>query len=61
MKKEYIVDGFKKYIVAKNNDGLYDYEYQEYSEICNCWYNVSRHKNYTKEAIEYCLEIYINF
>lgn len=60
MKKEYI-KGIYKFIVSKNERNLYDYSYQEYSEICDCWYNVSRDKDYTKEALEMTLDIVIDF
>lgn len=58
--KEY-VKGFKKFIVTKNERGLYDYAYQEYSEMCNCWYNMSKVNNFEKTALEDWLDIVIDF
>ncbi len=58
--KEY-VKGIHKFIVTKNEKGLYDYEMQEYSEICNVWIYLSKDNNYPKEVLEEYLNIKIDF
>lgn len=58
--KEYI-KGEQKFIVIKNDRGLYNYIMQEYSEICKCWNNINADCNYTKEALEFHLDIKIDF
>jgi hypothetical protein len=58
--KEYI-KGNIKFIVIKNEKGLYDYQSQEYSEICGTWVNTSKQKNFTRVALEDWLDIKIDF
>ena len=60
MEKEYI-KGNIKFIVRKNERGLYDYQSQEYSDINKCWVNMSKFKNFTRVALEDWLDIVINF
>ena len=59
-KKEYIKNDIK-FIVTKNEKGLYDYQSQEYSKICDCWVNMSKQKNFTKVALQDWLNIVIDF
>lgn len=47
-----LIENDKMWNFKKNERGLYDVEYLEYSIICKCWYKVSYSKNYTKEAIK---------
>jgi hypothetical protein len=56
--KEYI-KGEHKYIVIKNEKGLYDYQSQEL--VNGNWINMSKQKNFTRVALENWLEIEINF
>lgn len=60
MKKEYIRNDIK-FIVTKNDKGLYDYQSQEYSHICKCWVNMARFKDFTRVALEDWLDIKIDF
>ena len=50
-----------KFIVSKNERGLYDYKSQEYSYISKCWVNMSHFENFTKEALQDWLDIVIDF
>ena len=58
--KEYI-NGNIKFIVIKNEKGLYDYQSQEYSDICKCWVNMSKQKDFTRISLEDFLDIRIDF
>lgn len=58
--KEYI-KGDIKFIVSKNEKGLYDYQSQEYSKICNCWVNMSKQTDWNKNTLEDWLDIVIDF
>lgn len=58
--KEYI-KGNLKFIVRKNEKGLYDYQSQEYSEICKNWVNMSKQTNFTRVCLEDFLDIKIDF
>ena len=58
--KEY-VKGDLKFIVSKNERNLYDYQSQEYSEICGVWVNMGKQKNFTKVCLEDFLDIIIDF
>lgn len=58
--KEYI-KGDLKFIVSKNERGLYDYQSQEYSHICKCWVNMSKHTNWKKATLQDWLDIVIDF
>lgn len=58
--KEY-VKGNLKFIVRKNKKGLYDYQSQEYSEICKTWVNMSKQKDFTRVCLEDFLDIRIDF
>ena len=58
--KEYI-KGEHKYIVTRNDKGLYDYQSQEYSKICDCWVNMSKQYGFTRVALEDYLDIEIDF
>lgn len=60
MEKEYI-KGNIKFIVTKDEKGLYNFQSQEYSEICKCWVNMSKFSNFTKAALEDWLDIKIDF
>ena len=58
--KEYI-KGNLKFIVRKNERGLYDYQSQEYSEICKTWVNMSKQTDFTIDSLEDFLDIKIDF
>lgn len=58
--KEYI-KGELKFIVSKNERGLYDYQSQEYSHISKCWVNMSKQTNWKKVTLEDWLDIVIDF
>lgn len=58
--KEYI-KGDIKFIVTKNDKGLYDYQSQEYSKINNIWVNMGKGFNFTRVAMEGYLDIVIDF
>lgn len=58
--KEYI-KGNLKFIVRKNERGLYDYQSQEYSEICKTWVNMSKQTDFTRDSLEDFLDIKIDF
>ncbi len=58
--KEYF-RGDLKFIIEKDEKGLYSYKSQEYSKICNVWVNISKEKNFNKEALENYLNIKIDF
>lgn len=58
--KEYI-KGDLKFIVSKNERGLYDYQSQEYSHICKCWVNMSKQTNWKKATLQDWLDIVIDF
>lgn len=58
--KEY-VKGNLKFIVRKNEKGLYDYQSQEYSEMCKTWVNMSKQTNFTRVCLEDFLDIRIDF
>lgn len=58
--KEFI-KGDLKYIVNKDDNGLYSYQSQEFSKICNKWINMSKAKNFTRSALEDFLDIRIDF
>ena len=60
MKKEFI-KGNIKYLVSKNERGLYSYQSQEYSDINKCWINISKQTNFTRVALEDWLDIVIDF
>ena len=60
MEKEYI-KGNIKFIVRKNERGLYDYQSQEYSDINKCWVNMSKQKDFTRVCLEDFLDIRIDF
>ena len=56
--KEYI-KGEHKFIVIKNEKGLYNYQSQEL--VNNEWVNMSKQKDFTRVALEDWLEIEIDF
>lgn len=58
--KEYI-KGDIKFIVSKNERGLYDYQSQEYSYINKCWVNMSKQTDWNKKTLEDWLDIIIDF
>ena len=58
--KEY-VKGNLKFIVRKNEKGLYDYQSQEYSEISKTWVNMSKQTDFTRVCLEDFLDIRIDF
>ena len=60
IKREYI-KGDHKFIITKNNKGLYDYKSKEYSYINKCWVNMSHFENFTKVALQDWLDIVIDF
>lgn len=56
--REYI-KGIHKFIVIKNDKGLYDYKSQEL--VNNEWLNMSKQRNFTRVALEDWLDIEIDF
>lgn len=56
--KEY-VKGEHKFIVAKNERCLYDYQSQEL--VNGKWVNMNKQKNFTRTALEGWLDIVIDF
>jgi hypothetical protein len=52
VKEIYNKENDSMYRIYKNNLGLYDVEYLEYSKICNTWNKISKDNNYSKDVIE---------